>query len=316
MVAVTSQFKVSITNDPAVQVIAQGERAMYLDMLLSEYYGKMVRQGSSFCINGIQASLHPDPDGSGIDVGLSAEVHIDYVPVTKHSKFGWNMIYKGWRQQKKLATAVGGQVRYDDLEFGWDSKEGSDRGRTSTIFGSGMSDSLQEKLVLTGVSTASAGITVGQYSLQDYYNSSYQTPDPSRDPFTNTDIKAAKWGTTPFPEIQTLHCSATSSANIHSDAILPIPGADRLSGAITMGDIQTLPTPIHSLCGVLQIGAFVMPDDTTSQDEDDFILEVTIYVSSWKPLVFKRKSKRYSRKSSGRKSYGRKRTYNRYRRKR
>jgi len=282
---------------------------MYLDMLLSEYYGKMVRQGNSFTILGVQASLHPDPDGSGIDVGLSAEVHIDYVPVTKHSKFAWNQIYNGWRAQKKLATAVGGQIRYDDLEFGWDSKEGIDRARTSTIFGSGMSDALQEKLVLTGSSVQTAGVVVGQYSMEDYYNSAYQTPDPSRDPFSNTDIKDAKWGDTPFPEIQTLHCSATSSAGTHASGAL--------SSAITMGPIETLPTPCHSLCGVLQIGAFIMPDDTAAQDEDDFILEVTIFVSSWKPLVFRaKKTSRYSRRSSKGRSYGRNRRYSKKYRKR
>jgi hypothetical protein len=287
---------------------------MYLDMLLSEYYGKMVRQGSSFTITGIQASLHPDPAHlAGIDVGLSAEVHIDYVPVTQHSKFAWNQIYKGWRAQKKLATAVGGQIRYDDLEFGWNSAEGVDRGRTSTIFGSGMSDAAQEKLVLTGSSVQTAGVVVGQYSMQDYYNSAYETPDPSRDPFTNTDIKDAKWGDTPFPEIQTLHCSASSSAMINETIL----GADRLSGAITQGPIETLPTPCHSLCGVLQIGAFIMPDDTSAQAEDGFILEITVYVSAWKPLVFKaKKARRYSRKSSRGRSYGRNRRYSKKYRKR
>lgn len=309
MPGVTQSFDVSISNTPGTQVIAIGSRAMYLDMLLSEYYGKMIRQGNSFEIKGVQASLHPASDASGIDVGLSAEVHLDYVPVTRHSKFAWNQIYKGWRNQKKLATAVGGQVRYDDLEFGWDKNEGVSRGRTSTIFGSGMSDALAEKLVLTGASQVTAGATTGQYSLEDYYNSAYQTPDPSRDPFTNTDIKDAKWGITPFPDTQTIHCSATSSANT---------GDGDLMGAVTMGPMETLPVPCHSLCGVLQVGAFIMPDDTVSQDEDDFILEVTVYVSSWKPLVFRAKTRKTGYKSSKRgKSYGRKRTYSkRYRRRR
>jgi hypothetical protein len=313
MPAVTATFAVQNTNTPSNQVIATGDRVMYLDMLLSEYYGKMVRQGSGFTIVGVQASLRPDfALGATQDTGLSAEVHVDYVPVTKHSKSAWNQIYKGWRSQKKLATAVGGQIRYDDLEFGWDKDEGVSRGRTSTIFGSGMSDSLQEKLVLTGGSTQTAGVVTGQYSMQDYYNSAYETPDPSRDPFTNTDIKDAKWGATPFPEIQTLHCSATSSANTWGDQTIP----SHLAGAITMGPIETLPTPVHSLCGVLQIGAYIMPDDTASQLQDWFLLEVTIFVSSWKPLVFKaKKARRYSRKSSRGKSYGRNRRYSKkYRR--
>ena len=296
-------FNVSIGNDPAVNAIAQGKRAIYLDMLLSEYYGKMIRQGNSFTINGIQASLQPDPEASGIDVGMSAEVVLNYVPTVRHSKFAWNQVYKGWRNQKKLATAIGGQIRYDDLEFGWDKNEGVDRSRTSTIFGSGMSDSAQEKLVLVGASAHTAGVTIGQYSLQDYYNSSYETPDPSRDPFTDTDIKEAKWGTTPFPEIQSIHCTATSSAIADE---FPSTG---YSGAITMGDVQTLPVPCHALCGVLEAEAYIMPDDTVSQDEDDFFLTITIFVSAWKPLVFHRKPKTRYKARKGGKRYGSKRRY-------
>ncbi len=313
MPAVTARFPVHTSNDPAKTVIPQGQGAMYLDMLLSEYYGKMVRQGNSFKIQGIQASLTPDASSLGIDVGMSAEVQIHYVPTTRHSKYAWNQVYKGWRNQKKLATAVGGQVRYDDLEFGWNDEEGHDRQRTSTIFGSGMSDSLQEKLALTGASTASAGVNVGTYSLQDYYNSSYETPEPSRDPFTNTDIKEPKWGSTPFPEIQALHCTATSSAQWFE-----IPGANIHQGAITMGDIQELPVPCESLCGVLFVEAYIMPDDTAGQFEDDFWLDVTIWVSSWKPIVTHRarKSRNSSRYSRGGKRSGRGRYTKRYRRKR
>ena len=287
---------------------------MYLDMLLSEYYGRMVRQGSSFKIQGIQANLTPDKDSLGIDIGMSAEVQVSYVPVTKHSKFAWNQVYKGWRNQKKLATAVGGQIRYDDLEFGWDPNEGQDRQRTSTIFGSGMSDSLQEKMVLTGASTPTAGVTVGTYSLQDYYNSAYETPEPSKDPFTNTEIKEPKWGDTPFPEIQKLHCTATSSAQWFE----PVIGGPQIhQGSITTGDIQTLPVPCESLCGVLFVEAYIMPDDTIGQLEDDFWLDVTIWVSSWKPLIARKGRKSRGRRSrGGYKSHGRRRYSKKYRRKR
>tara|TARA_Y100000588_G_C14200492_1_gene902254 strand:- start:181 stop:1122 length:942 start_codon:yes stop_codon:yes gene_type:complete len=313
MPQVTQEFPVRISNDPAEQNIPQGRRAMYLDMLLSEYYGKMIRQGQSFKIQGIQASLRPDPESAGIDIGLSAEVTIDYVPTTKHSRFAWNQVYNGWRQQKKLQQAVGTQIRYDDLEFGWDADEGVDRARTSIIYGSGLDDTSQEKLVLVGTSQQTAGTTIGQYSLKDYYNSSYQTPDPSRNPFTNTDIKEAKWGATPFPETQTLHCTATSSAQWFEGAS----GLNIHQGAITMGDIQELSVPVQSLCGVLQVGAYTMPDDTAGQVEDDFILTVTVFVSSWKPLVFKKKSRsKWSRRSKGGRRYSSKRTYRKYRRRR
>lgn len=287
MPAVTHDFNISITNDPAVNAIDVGKRAIYLDMLLSEYYGKMVRQGNSFAVKGIQASIKPDPASSGIDVGMSVQASLSYIPTTKHSKFAWNQVYKGWRNQKKLATAVGGQIRYDDLEFGWNKHEYE--GRTSTIFGSGMEDGLQEKLVLTGQSIQTAGVDVGQYSLEAYYNDAYETPAASRDPFTDTDIKEAKWGATPFPEVQTMNCSCSSSAVAD-----PVP-TSTFSGAITTGPVETLPTQANVLCGVIFAEAFVMPDDTLGQDEDDFILTITIFVTSWKPLIFHRRKSRRGR---------------------
>ena len=289
MPVVSQEFIVKVSNDPAKNVIDVGSRAMYLDMLLSNYYGKMVRQGSSFCINGIQASLRPSDASVGIDTGLSVEVGVDYVPVTQHSKTAWNNVFRGWRSQKNLQNAIGTQIRYDDLEFGWNKDEGKDRARTSTIFGQGMSDNTGEKLVLVGSSDATQGTNIGQYSLQDYYNSSYETPEPSRDPFTNTDIKDAKWGNTPFPEVQTLRTSATSSAGWFNNDIGGGVGLNIHDSAITIGDWQNLPSPAHSLCGVLYISAFVMPDDTVGQIEDEFIMTLSISVTSWKPLITRAK---------------------------
>ena len=265
-------------------------------MLLSEYYGKMVRQGNSFCINGIQASLRPSDASAGIDVGLSVEVGVDYVPTTMHSKTAWRNIFKGWKGQKKLQNAVGTQIRYDDMEFGWNQDEGVSRGRTSIIYGNGLQDTLAEKLVLTGSSQATSGTNIGNYSLQDYYNSSYQTPAPSRNPFTNSDIKEAKWGTTPFPNVQTLRCAATSSAGWHERTTGGI-SYEIHQQAITESNWSKNPTPAHSLCGVLYASAFVMPDDTAGAVEDDFILTISISVKSWKSLVESPKRTYRSRKA-------------------
>lgn len=313
MPIVTQDFVIKISNDPAKNVIPVGERALYLDMLLSEYYGKMVRQGNSFCMTGIQASLRPSDASEGIDTGLSVEIGVDYVPTTQHSRTAWNNIFRGWRSQKNLQNAIGTQIRYDDLEFGWSPTEGVDRGRTSTIFGQGMSDNTGEKLTLTGSSTATSGTTIGNYSLQDYYNSSYETPEPSRDPFTNSDIKQPKWGATPFPNVETIRTAATSSAGWHKGPT----GADIHESAITISNWANLPVKAHSLCGVLYISAFVMPDDTIAQIEDEFIMTLSIAVESWKPLINKPKKMYRSLKSkysNRRKGVRRNRYYARKRR--
>jgi len=310
MPSVTQTFDVSIGNDPAENAIAQGKRIIYLDMLLSEFYGKMVRQGCSFSVTGIQASLAPDPDASGIDVGMSADVSLTYIPTTRHSRFAWNQVYRNWRNQKKLDTAVGSQVRYDDMEFGWDKNEYENR--TSTIFGTGMGDSGgEEKLTLTGQSIATAGVNIGQFSLEDYYNSAYETPTASRDPFTNSPIKEPKWGATPYPQPQALSCTATNSA------VGWYEGSNKFSGAIAIGDVQELPQPANVLCGLLYTEAFIMPDDTSSQDEDDFLLTITIFVKSWKSLIQRRKTRKTRGRRTSRSYRGRsKRTYRKYRKRR
>lgn len=296
MPIVHKSWTVKNSNDPAINQINEGERAIYLDMLLSEYYGKMVRQGNSFCINGIQASLRPFKEAVGIDVGMSAEVGIDFIPTTQHSKVAWRNVFKGWSAQKKLTNAMGTQIRYDDMEFGWNAKEGVNRARTSTIQGTGLNDTSAEKLTLTGVSTQTSGTTVGIYSLQDYYNSAYETPAASRDPFTNSNIKDPKWGATPFPNQETLRCSATNSAGWATKEVLG-QEVNVHESAITQNAWATLPTNSHSLCGVLYASAFIMPDDTSAQLEDEFILTISISVKSWKSLTASPKRTYRARKS-------------------
>ena len=246
---------------------------------------------------------------------MSAQVELDYIPVTGHTKVAWNNVFRNWKQQKNLSTAYGSQIRYDDMEFGWDQEIGSGEGtgaraRTSTI-ASAMTDTALEKLVLTGPSVQTSGTTIGTFSLQDYYNSAYQTPEASMDPFTGAAIKEPKWGDTPYPEVQTLNCSATSSAQWFDSS-----GSNIHQGAITMGPIEKLPIDAHVMCGVMRAKAFIMPDDTIGQLEDDFDLTITIFVKSWSSLV--KKSRTYSRRKSRRKSrgYSRRRSYSNYRRKR
>ena len=76
MPEVSVTVPVNTNNDPAVNIIPEEYQGIYLDMLLSEYYGKMVRQGNSFCVTGIQASLVPNRDSAGIDIGTVSYTHL------------------------------------------------------------------------------------------------------------------------------------------------------------------------------------------------------------------------------------------------
>lgn len=258
-----------------------------LALLLSDYYGRNIRQGNSFKVNGVQAWLRPADLNAleGIDSGVSAAVKFAFIPVTGHSRRAWNNVFKQWKAQKNLTGAVGTQIRYDDMEFAWNS--GLITSRTSTLYSTGLGDSDEESLVLTGASTGGT-----DFSLEDYYNSSYETPNASRNHFSNTVIKAPKFGQDPYPAIQNLYCSATNSVN-------EVDGA--LVSAAADSEMHMLPTPVHVLCGIMEVKAYIMPDDTSVQIEEDMAMDIAVSVVSWKPLVYRprRKTGRRTSKKGG-----------------
>ena len=269
-----------------------------LALLLSEHYGRNIRQGNSFKVNGVQAWLRPaNLDTSEfIDVGVSAAVKFAYIPTTGHSRRAWNNVFKQWKAQKNLAGAVGSQVRYDDMEFAWNATLATSR--TSEIYSTGIGDGSTEYLCLTG--TSSSGT---DFCLNDYYNSSYAAPAASTNHFDNSVIKEPKFGTTPFPEIQAVYAAATNSARqgvLGENAIIGT-SPEGLTSAIADSEMNILPTPIHVLCGLMEVKAYIMADDTTDQIEEDMIIDLAISVVSWKPLVYRprRKTGRKSSKKGG-----------------
>lgn len=294
-----------------------------LALLLSEFYGKMIRQGNSFCVDGVQAWLRP-ADLNNLefqDIGVSAAVKLGFIPTTGHSRKAWNNVFQQWKAQKNLAGAVGPQVRYDDMEFCWEHTFNT--ARTSTLYSTGIGDNSQERLCLVG--SSDGGV---DFSLADYYNSSYETPPASRNHFDNSVIKEPKHGSTPFPEPQSIYCAATNSSGIGVIGETDIPDVlaagtgvttpnltpEGLFSSTALSEMNMLPTPIHVLCGLMRARAWISPDDTVDQLEEDMALDIAISVRSWKSLVYRAKTKSWmrgrkgSRKKSGR-SYGRQ--YNR-----
>lgn len=294
-----------------------------LALLLSEYYGKMIRQGNSFVVDGVQAWLRP-ADLNNLefqDTGVAAAVKFGFIPTTGHSRKAWNNVFKQWRAQKNLAGAVGPQIRHDDMEFCWEHSFNT--GRTSTIYSTGIGDSNEEKLCLVGSSDGGT-----DFCLNDYYNSAYETPPASRNHFDNSTIKAPKHGTTPFPETQSIYCAATNSARLGMLGYTDLPDAlvagtgitvpdltpEGLTSAIAMSEMNILPQAVNVLCGLMRVRAWITPDDTVDQVEEDMALDIAISVRSWKSLVYRPKTKSWmrgrkgSRKKASR-SYGRR--YNR-----
>lgn len=287
------KFEVPITNTNSPET-ADPVGVVDLALLLSERYGKNIRQGQTFRVTGYSATVRPaaNAGGANVDIGVSANVALKHVPTTAHSRKAWNHVFKQWRGQKRLSGKVGALVRNDDMEFAYHNDYKTSR--TSHIFGTGIGDSNEEDLVLMGDSTGGA-----DFSLQDFYNSMMDSAGgfASRDHFDNSVIKANKYGGTPFPQEVVHFISATQSQAYDWEDF------NEASSSIAMTELHTLPQPHQVMCGLLKYACYVSPEDTATQVQEDYTLVITIFVKSWKPLVYpRRKSSKggASRKSTGR----------------
>lgn len=270
-----------------------------LSMLLSEHYGKNIRQGNGFTVTGVQAYLRPHNDSAldDYDVGGSALVQCQYVPTTGHSKKAWNQAFTLWKKHRSRFTTMGiHPVRNEDLEFCW-AYSLRDTNRTSRLY-QHQADGTQEWMTLTGDST------VGEdWCLQDFYNTSNPAPQRTADHFTGQLYKADKYGSTKFPKVQYFAVSGSASSFANTDG--------DLSGGMFTTDWEMFPSPINILCGLIKYDAYLIPGDTTGQIEDNVELIISLSVKKWKPLVIRPKKKKMKkfvrRKSSGRR-FSRKRS--------
>lgn len=298
---VQKTYTIQQPNDSNTMVV---EDQIDLALELSNTLGREIRQGNTFRVVGTQAHLHPAT--GDVDMGYAMALEAFYVPTTGHSRKAWNQVFKQWKRQKQLAGKVGNSVRYDDMEFAYNSEQITSR--TSSIYGQGMGDTSLENLTLLGISTAGS-----DFALQDYYNSAYKTPQPSVDHFTNATIKDPKQGTTPFPSTQSLKMSAALSAGLDASTT-----PDSFGFGLAMSDFEFFPADNHVnvMCGLFYLKGYVTPPDTALQAADTLSLTVTIAVEGWTPLVYKprrkimrkrRKTTRKPRRSYRRSYTGRKR---------
>lgn len=278
---------VAITNDPNEATTAYVD----LPLELSQKYGKLIRQGHSVKITGIQARLKPT--SAGYDVGMSVVGSMGFTPVTRHSRKAWNEAFRFWTKQKSLASAVGPSVNSDDLEYAFDA-EGTDS-RTSLIYSQGMGDSISAKMVLQGASTET-GLGTQIFSLEDFYNSNHPVTAPSKKHWDNSVWKAKKYDHF-YPDPQYVWFNANLSTMVADNPTTTSVMDDALGGSLATTEIQTFPEPVNALCGVVKFTMYVVPDDTDTQNagDDTATLDIVFYISSWKPLVYKARKKRFKR---------------------
>lgn len=324
LTAVSQTFTVNQGNDPTSPIIAYTDLAL----LLSEYYGKNIRQGNTFNLLGYSAHLSCDSQSDDADTGLSVQGVTQYLPTTKHSRAAWNHQFKRWSRQKQLSGNIGQLVRNDDMEMAWDAT--GETSRTSTIYAGGLGDSDgSEKLVLTGVSS-----TGSRSSLTDMYNSLNPIHDDSKTEFGGN-IKSPKF-LNKFPAVQNFTWTAHASSSFQwsdlqddltvADTMEAVADSIHYMGATSHQDMIAFPgdSYIPVLTGVMKHIYYVLPPDVDTGDnpptaEDDWTLTITWYVKSWTPLVYR--AKKAIKKAMGRSSasnrrgrtYGSKRRYRRRR---
>lgn len=265
-----------------------------VDASLSEELGRTIRSGNQFRLVGYGANLKGFIGSGDVDVGFAGTAAIRYCPVTKNSVGAWQKMFKQWTDQKRLKSAVGEYVRYDDFEVGWDQSYQLASTRNSTIRMTGLEDTNAEEVVIYGPSTN--GVVV---SLQDFYDSMNPIAEVSKNPFGVT-IKNPKFADK-FPDQRELIMPTSFSAQVGEAA-----DPDKLAGGLATGDIQWLPSDNHlsHMTGTLFYYFKGISPDTLGQIADELKLTITLVYEGWSSLAPKsrKSSKRMSSKRKARRS--------------
>lgn len=276
-----------------------------MSMLLSEHYGKNIRQGNSFTITGVQVYLRPHNDGAtdDFDVGGSALLQCAYLPTTNHSRKAWNQAFKMWNKQRSLYTVRGiHPVRNEDFELAW-NYDNRDTNRTSQMLQS-ITDGAGEYVCLNGDSTQGS-----DWVLSDYYNTTNKPEQRTQDHFTGALYKNNKYGDTKFPPVD--YFATTGSASSIVTKFDSVGTNTYFSGGDFDAEWNHFPVPLNILCGLIKYDAYLIPGDTAAQIEDNVDLFVSFAVKKWKPLVIrpkKKKMKKFTRRKSSGRRFSRKRS--------
>lgn len=290
-------------GNPSIPVVDQ---VIPLDILLSKYYGKNIRQGNTFKVKGVSTALRAK--NSEYDVGLATTSRFGYCPTTKHSRKAWNNAFRLWQRQKRMKATTGSLVRFDDFEMAL--QESYVNSRTSNLYQGGLIDTDPDNCIIYGDSHE-GGVIAGtsQFALEDHYNSLNPVAQPSAQAWNNLVVKDPKYQDK-FPAMKFFESTATHSSvpafeseGVDVDTIIGGLGGTtsflHLGGAISDSDLHTFEEAHPVMCGQLRLQTWMIPDDTIHQLEDNAYLYVTLYIESWKSLVYKPRRTYRSRKGRG-----------------
>jgi hypothetical protein len=263
-----------------------------LSVLLSQRLQKNLRQGRTYHIHKIRASLSP-VGGQDLDTGIAVSGTISYAPVTKNTRKAWNMAFNTWRAQKRLRqNAVGLGIRYDDFEVAYESAYVNSR--TSSMFTTGLGDTTSEDVCIYGSSTSNDDVT-----LEDIFESAQTLPQASFYPLGG-EVKASKY-TQEFPDRQRVGFGATYSSIAPSGNMILEPD----TGAIFLADPVYI-QDTSCLCGVVRVQAWAIPEDIVGYTGDELYLNMEYTVSIGSSLVYTKPKPKFKKKMTGGRKVARK----------
>lgn len=268
---------------------------------LSKTLGRTIKQGASFRVVGMGASLQPiAAAGSGDfspETGWSANLIMKYIPTTFHSAQAWRDMRTHYLRQLNYRKGLAGRTRYDEFEVSYDDDSVTDR--TSTIYVGGINDPAAESVVLTSTEgyDDEDGLGTGHISCRHLYTA--KNPVQPAGSLVEKDLlfddtiqyKEAKF-TEKFPEPNFLYHDVGLSAptfynhDIGLDDIYP-------TGGVANSDSNFFPADNHVdvLCGLFKPYMYLSSPDDENFIHDTMRLYLTFYIEGWQTLISKPKRK-------------------------
>ena len=273
---VTHVGSASVPNNPVDAIYGGISDAA---LMLSDKYGRNIRQGNNFRLIGYGLQFKVP----GQDTGAAGTCAITFVEPNRHLVKAWNDMFKAWKKQKQIESRVGKAIRYDDFELALNA--GHVTGRTSHIYDNAFTAASGDphNIGIGGDSDDSADYT----SIADVYNSRFTPPAESTDHYGGS-IKAPKFGTDYIDAnsdiYTTLICGGTASGMVDQNEGL---GLDVLGNGINLGEINWLPADNHInvMCGLVDYQIRYYPEDTATQLADTLVWQLTLVYEGWSPLA-------------------------------
>lgn len=292
MPRITKSYVDTITADGS----AGHKFTIDLPMMLSERYGKLVRQGQLFKIESVAVRVF-NPDTLVQDRLITASGRILWISPTKNRKDAWKSAFRAVQNLRKTHG-----LKSPNYDF----RVGLNDAYPRVVQQAWIRDE-DEVLNLTSDSTDQNGIfAVHNSQLGEMVNPADELMNGFGTPYDLVGVNS--WQDLDFKEgisdsgffIQGYASQILESEpfSVSHAGSFDNAGEDDFVG-VTNAEYR--PIDAFAMCGLLGVVIDTMVPDDTELQSQDYGIEVTVNVKSWTPIISKRKSKKKSTKSKGKK---------------